>query len=521
MVAAARPKRTVRVRGVAPPPPGNAGAGPSSTRPSNATGGSGTSGHRPAKTTSGVVSIPMKQQRGRKPVTKEMRAHRARILRERGRGTYKKMVNTLTEAEMVRIVEACSKNGNACPISPEERRNFIRRKLISNKAATQNAMIDAISALQRGGQAEMNCQAAGGPPQIDPNLSQQNISDILKGGMNAMRSVDPRNSVFRGHVDLAAADLLKIGMEMYGVPMTTVKGALEMIGYGVGGAKNLSKWFCNFFEQVTTRNSRSSVNKMSKRFIVAAPLVVGGLGADNWVAILAILGIGFANEAHHHTPEVSAAWKETPIKYIGGLVVRYSVALSVAFGLMYMKIHSLFGAAKYAGSGTRRLWAAGLRAWGSATHGGAAGFEGFAAFMDWFVETAPVAARAASRTVRIAAEHSGRTMASWRTSTLGLHDKRKYFTRNFWNRDGTLSVHGLAMGITKIVAYRLRYYLENPDRYTSMALAASVLVMLSILYRITRKAVRGVKRASAGVYDAVRSRKRTRNSNVANASGRR
>ena len=507
MVAAAR---TTRTRGRAAQTPGNTGAGPST----NAT----------ARQAPGVKGAPPKIA---PQVMKIMRD----MIRKRG-GSWKKMIDSLSDEEARPIIDLCKKNSNRCPLNAKDRIKLIHEMFgrKSNKVQIQQAIFDVTVAFKQGGAAGISHQAP-----LDPNLTKEDLTQNLREAVATMRAADPKSKTYREKV---AKHMSWFPSEWGDFLLRTRYGTIGTVGGVVGGASAgvsattaVSQWMFDLLNDLMKIDSRSRANTLMKTAMALAPGGLGLLQVESPLIVIAtIIGLGCFNEHMHDTQEAKENRKEKNegiARFIGALIARYTYSIVVALTIHTMGLGKWLKRTKNttklgvdaAAESTRALGASfGLV--GAGAGGIAEIATALTKLIRWGVASAPGAAVAVGEGIRSRAGYARRSFASFRTSYLGIHNKRKFFTASFWGRDGAMTISKLAAGTLRLVMFRFRYFMQNPDIYTGTALAISVLVLYKIMSILIRKTTRLGVRAARGVYMAVRSRKRARNGvNVTNARG--
>jgi hypothetical protein len=278
-------------------------------------------------------------------------------------------------------------------------------------------------------------------------------------------------------------------------------------------------------------DSRSRANKLMKTAMALAPGGLGLLQVESPLIVIAtIIGLGYFNEHMHDTQEAKENRKEKNegvARFIGALIARYTYSIVVALTIHKMGLGKWLKVGKNTGKAmvdaaieSGRAVGAGFGLWGAGAGGIAEIATALTKLIRWGVASAPGAAVAVGEGISSRAGYARRSFTSFRTSYLGIHNKRKFFTASFWGRDGAMTISKLAAGTLRLFMFRFRYFMQNPDIYTGTALAISVFVLYKIMSILLRKTTRLGVRAARGVYMAVRSRKHARNGvNVTNARG--
>lgn len=510
-VAAAR---TTRTRGRAAQTPGNTGAGPST----NAT----------ARQVPGVKAAPPKIA---PQVMKIMRD----MIRKRG-GSWKKMIDSLSDEEARPIIDLCKKNSNRCPLNAKDRIKLIHEMFgrKSNKVQIQQAIFDVTVAFKQGGAAGISHQAP-----LDPNLTKEDLTQNLREAAATMRTADPKSKTYREkvakHMSWFPSEwgdfLLRTRYGTIGTVGGVVGGVVGGASAGVSATTAVSQWFFNLFNDLMKIDSRSRTNTLMKTAMALAPGGLGLLKVESPLIVIAtIIGLGCFNEHMHDTQEAKENHKEKNegiARFIGALIARYTYSIVVALTIHKVGLVKWLKTSLNTTKSGVDAAAEGARAVGASfglVGAGAGGIADIAIALTklirWGVASAPGAAVAVGEGIRSRAGYARRSFTSFRTSYLGIHNKRKFFTASFWGRDGVMTISKLAAGTLRLFMFRFRYFMQNPDIYTATALAISVLVLYKIMSILLRTTTRLGVRAARGVYMAVRSRKRARNSvNVTNVRG--
>ena len=521
MVAAAR---SIRARGRTAPKPNNTqsnvGAGPAVPN-SNPT----------ARQAPGTKGAPPK-------VTSQVMKTTRDMIRQRG-GSWKKTIETLSDEEALLILELCKKNSNRCPLNAKDRIKLIHEKFgrKSNKVEIQKAIFDVTVALKQGGAAEIAHQAAGaGQPPLDPNLTKEGLTKALREAYAMMRAADPNSKKYQEKVAKHASWFpRRVGESLVQFPvfgtigtvLTTYKAASGGASAGASATMAVSQWMSNLLNDLMEIDSRSRLNTGMKTLMALAPVGLGMLQVRPLFVLATIISLGVSNEHMHDTQEAKENRKEKSEgvgRFIGALIARYTYSIMVASVLQYMGFGKLAEVSKNTSMMAVEAATQSTRALGASfglVGAGASGIAdiaiGLTRLIKWGFTSAPGAAVAVREGIRNRAGYARRSFTSFRTSHLGIHNKRKYFTASIWGRDGAMTISKLAAGILRLFMFRFRYFMQNLNIYTGTALAISVFVMYKIMNILLRKTVRVGVRAARGVYTAVRSQKRARNAaNVTN-----